>query len=65
VIPQGKPVFGLTAGLPSTLARLVGPNGKVWGLDHFGYSAPYPKLDQEFGFTAENVYKQVTELLNK
>ncbi len=65
VIPSDKPVFGLTAGLPSSMSRLVGPKGKVWGLNHFGYSAPFQKLDQEFGYTAENVYKQVTELLNK
>ncbi len=63
VIPSNKPVFGLTAGLPSTLHRLVGKNGKVWGLDHFGFSAPYQKLDEEFGFTAENVYNQVIEML--
>lgn len=65
VIPSDKPVFGLTAGLPSTLYRLVGPNGKVWGLDHFGYSAPYTKLDEEFGFTPENVYNQVIEMMKK
>ena len=65
VIPSDKPVFGMTAGLPSTLNRLVGPNGKVWGLNHFGFSAPYQKLDQEFGFTAENVFVQVTEMLKK
>ncbi len=65
VIPSDKPVFGMTAGLPSSMSRLVGPKGKVWGLNHFGYSAPFQKLDQEFGYTAENVYKQVTELLNK
>ena len=65
VIPSNKPVFGLTAGLPSTLYRLVGPNGKVWGLDHFGYSAPYTKLDEEFGFTPENVYNQAIEMLKK
>ena len=65
VIPSNKPVFGMTAGLSSTLYRLVGANGKVWGLNHFGYSAPYQKLDEEFGFTAENVFKQVTEMLNK
>ncbi len=65
VIPSDKPVFGLTAGLPSSMSRLVGPKGKVWGLNHFGYSAPFQKLDQEFGYTAENVYKQVVELLNK
>lgn len=65
VIPSNKPVFGLTAGLPSTLSRLVGPNGKVWGLDHFGFSAPYQVLDEKFGFTAENVFNQVTEMLKK
>jgi len=63
VIPSGMPVFGLTAGLPVTLEGLVGANGKVWGLDHFGYSAPYKVLDEKFGFTAENVAKQVKELL--
>lgn len=65
VIPLDKPVFGLTAGLPSTLYRLVGRNGVVFGLDHFGYSAPYQVLDEKFGFTAENVCVQVKALLKK
>ncbi len=63
VIPAGIPVFGLTAGLPVTLEGLVGQQGKVWGLDHFGYSAPYKILDEKFGFTADNVAKQVKKLL--
>lgn len=65
VIPLDKPIFGLTAGLPSAMARLVGINGVVWGLDHFGYSAPYKVLDDKFGFSAENVLKQVKKMLNK
>ena len=65
VIPSNLPVFGLTAGLPSTLYRLVGRNGVVFGLDHFGYSAPFKVLDEKFGFTAENVYNQVKTLLKK
>jgi len=65
VIPASTPVFGLTAGLPSTLQRLAGANGRVFGLDHFGYSAPYKVLDKEFGFTAENVVNQVTAQLGK
>jgi len=56
VIPSGLPVVGLTAGLPVTLAGLVGQKGTVIGLDSFGYSAPAGVLDQKFGFTAENVY---------
>jgi transketolase len=65
VIPAGIPVFGLTAGLPSTLQGLVGPLGKVFGLTHFGFSAPYKVLDEKFGFTADNVVKQVNEMLKK
>jgi transketolase len=63
VIPENVPVFGLTAGLPVTLQGLVGLKGKVWGLNSFGYSAPYKVLDEKFGFTAENVYRQVKEYL--
>jgi len=65
VIPDHVPVFGLTAGLPITLAGLVGAHGKVWGLDHFGYSAPAKVLDEKFGFTPENVYKQVIAFLEE
>ena len=63
ILPRGAKVFGLTAGLPVTLEGLVGPNGKVWGLPSFGFSAPYKVLDEKLGFTAENVYKQVKEML--
>jgi transketolase len=65
VIPDGLPVFGLTAGLPVTLSGLVGVHGKVWGLDHFGYSAPAKVLDEKFGFTPENVQKQVIAFLDE
>eukprot|EP01029_Cantina_marsupialis_P006247 TRINITY_DN1681_c0_g3_i1.p2 TRINITY_DN1681_c0_g3~~TRINITY_DN1681_c0_g3_i1.p2 ORF type:complete len:687 (-),score=208.76 TRINITY_DN1681_c0_g3_i1:12955-15015(-) len=65
VIPAGVPVLGLTAGLPVTLQGLVGPNGKSVGLDHFGYSAPAGVLDEKFGYTAENVVKEVEALLQK
>ncbi len=63
VIPTGSKVFGLTAGLPVNLQGLVGANGRVWGLESFGYSAPYKVLDEKLGFTGGNVYKQVKELL--
>jgi transketolase len=63
VIPSNGPVFGLTAGLSVTLQGLVGTKGRVWGLNSFGYSAPYKILDEKFGFTPENVYKQVRDYL--
>ncbi|MBD3343709.1 MAG: transketolase [Chitinivibrionales bacterium] len=59
VVPFGVPVFGLTAGLPAALRGLVGPFGKVVGMKRFGASAPYKVLDDKFGYTAENVVKQV------
>jgi transketolase len=65
VIPDNIPVFGLTAGLPVALQGLVGPKGKVWGVTTFGYSAPYKVLDEKFGFTADNVYRQVKDYLVK
>ena len=55
VIPADIPVFGLTAGLPSTLAKVVGSNGYIKGLERFGASAPYKVLDEKFGFTPAQI----------
>ena len=63
VIPEDAPTFGLTAGLPSTLYRVVGARGKVFGLDHFGSSAPYKVLEEKFGFTPELVVKEIESYL--
>ena len=63
IIPSDAKVFGLTAGLPVNLLGLVGPNGKVFGLNSFGFSAPYTVLDEKLGFTAQNVYEQVKTML--
>jgi len=65
VILKNKPVFGLTAGLPVNLEALAGPNGHVFGLEHFGYSAPANVLDEKFGFTGEKVFDQVVSFLEK
>ena len=63
VLPAGKKKFGLTAGLPVTLEGLVGADGCVWGLQSFGFSAPYKVLDEKLGYTGQNVYEQVKKLL--
>ena len=65
VLPCGVPKFGLTSGLPVTLAGLVGCDGEIAGLDHFGYSAPAGVLDKEFGFSGEKVYEKVKAMLAK
>lgn len=65
VLPNGAKIFGMTAGLPVTLQSLVGVEGMVYGLESFGFSAPYKVLDEKLGFNAENVYKQVKDYLSK
>ncbi len=64
VLPDGIKRFGLTSGLSVTLEGLVGENGAVWGMNSFGYSAPYNVLDEKLGFTPEKVSEQIKELLN-
>lgn len=64
VMTPGVPVFCLTAGLPVTMLGFAGSGGRIWGLDHFGLSAPYNILDQKFGFTGENVAARVKDYLN-
>lgn len=59
ILPKGEKIFGLTAGLPVTLESLVGSDGMVWGMETFGLSAPYQILEEEYGFTVENICHQV------
>jgi len=63
VLPKGAKIFGLTAGLPVNLEGLVGANGKVFGLESFGFSAPFKVLDEKLGFTGKNVYEQVKKMI--
>lgn len=65
ILLSGVPRFGLTAGLPVTLEGLVGAGGMVWGLDHFGYSAPAKVLDEKFGFTPVSVAEKVLKFLGR
>lgn len=65
VLPPGIPTIGLTAGLPVTLAGLVGAGGMVIGLNSFGFSAPYQVLDEKLGYTAKNVYEQAVSYLKE
>jgi transketolase len=51
------------AGVSDGWFKYVGLNGKIVGLDRFGESAPAGLLFKEFGFTVENVVKQVESIL--
>jgi transketolase len=63
IFSNKTPVFALTTGLKSVFEKYVGENGKVFGLDHFGFSAPMEVLDKEFGFTPENIMHEISKML--
>lgn len=65
IIPKNGLVFGLTAGLPVNLESLAGPRGVVFGLTHFGHSAPAAVLDDKFGFTTQHVNKEIIKYLEE
>lgn len=65
VLPDGIRRFGLTAGLSVNLEGLVGHEGRIHGMNSFGYSAPYTVLDEKFGFTPEQVYAEIKQFLKE
>lgn len=65
VLPPVIPAIGLTAGLPVTLAGLVGCKGMVIGMESFGFSAPYTVLDEKLGFTPESVAEKALAFYQK
>ena len=65
VLPAGLPRYGMTSGLPVNLLGLVGEQGMIHGLDHFGYSAPYKVLDEKFGYNGATVAAEVKKMLGR
>ena len=65
ILPKDAKIFALTAGLPVTFEGLVGSNGMVYGLNSFGFSAPYKVLDEKLGYTPENIYNEIKKFLEK
>ena len=56
VLPAGvRARVSVEAGVTLGWDRWVGPSGRSVGIDHFGASAPWQRLYEEFGVTAEAV----------
>ena len=55
VLPAGVPRVAMEAASPMSWYRWVSPGGTVLGLDRFGASAPYQRLYEELGMTAQAV----------
>lgn len=64
ILPPQVPVrIAIEMGSPQGWERYVGPNGRILAIDRFGSSAPAKVLLKEYGFTAENIVREVKELL--
>ncbi|HEY6852894.1 MAG TPA: transketolase [Gemmatimonadales bacterium] len=64
VLPPAVPLrVAVEAAAPQSWYRWVGERGAILGLDHFGASAPYQRLYQEFGLTVDHVVRQAKQLL--
>lgn len=64
-LPPGGRRFGLTSGLPVTLQGLAGDSGYVFGMKSFGFSAPGSVLEQQLGYTVENICREVKQYLGR
>ncbi|NJN93273.1 MAG: transketolase [Anaerolineales bacterium] len=66
VLPQTvKARVAIEAAVTMGWERWVGPQGAIIGLDHFGASAPYKALYQQFGFTTDNVVLRALQTIDK
>ncbi|ASK63442.1 transketolase [Virgibacillus phasianinus] len=61
--PQVKSRLAIEMASPFGWERYVGDQGTVLGIDTFGASANGDKVMEEYGFTVENVVKQVEKLI--
>jgi transketolase len=63
VLPRGARLVALEAGVTHLWKGIVGENGLVIGLDHYGRSAPDKVLAEKFGLTSAKVHARITEWL--
>ena len=64
VLPPGiKRRLAVEAGVTFGWHRWVGDRGRVIGIDHFGASAPGPKVMEAFGFTVKHVMDEALSLM--
>ena len=61
--PSCKMRLVVEAGRSMGWEKYAGSKGRIFGLDHFGASAPYKVLAKEYGFTTENIVRIVKEMM--
>lgn len=64
VLPPGvKARISIEAGSTFGWERWIGTDGVAIGFNHFGASAPYEKIYEEFGITSKRIVKEAQKML--
>ena len=63
LLPSLQARVSMEAGITLGWEKYLGSDGIAIGLDHFGASAPYKKIYEQFGLTAEHMADEAVHLL--
>ncbi|MDR2456881.1 MAG: transketolase [Clostridiales Family XIII bacterium] len=65
ILPRGVKKVVVEAGSALSWGKIIGEHGGYITLEHFGASAPAGELFELFGFTVENIYEKVKDIIAK
>jgi transketolase len=66
VLPRGvRARVSVEAGIAMSWRHIVGDDGESVSIEHYGASAPYTVLFEQFGFTADNVVAKAHAALTR
>ena len=64
ILNESKNKISIEAGSSDCWKKYVGENGKNFGIDEFGKSAPFKEIYKFFGLTKENITNKSKRLIN-
>ena len=65
ILNETKNKISIEAGSSDCWKKYVGENGKNFGINEFGKSAPFKEIYKHFGLTVENITNKSKKLIRK
>ena len=65
IMNETKYKVSIEASTTNNWDKYIKKNGKKFGINDFGKSAPYKDIYKHFGLTSENIFKEIKKLLKK
>ena len=65
IMNETKYKVSIEASTTNNWDKYIKKNGKKFGIDDFGKSAPYKDIYKHFGLTSDNIFKEIKKLLKK